>query len=331
MTNSAKTRSSKTRRAKTSAPEHSVVVCSYDGVELLDVSGPINVFTAAARLGGTRYRVTLVSETGGAVRTAGGIELLSRRAGTLRGPIDTLLVPGGLVPAAQVVPRVQRLARRARRVAGVCTGALLLADAGLLAGRRAVTHWAACQELQRRAPSCEVEPDSIYVHDGDLWTSAGVTAGMDLALALVEEDAGPRLALEVARWLVMHLRRHGGQSQYSAALSAQRASLPPVRALAGWVPNHLRDDLSVGALARRAGMSPRNFARVFTREIGETPAAWVEQVRLESARAALEGTPRTVKEVADLCGFRSPAVMHRAFQRRLGVTPRQYRARFRLD
>ena len=310
-----------------------VVVLCFDGMELLDVAGPANVLTAAARLapGIANYDVQLAAVKRGPVRTGGGLELCAGH--TLRGlrpPIDTLMVPGGFASGQEVMPTLRRLAGQVRRVVGICTGALLLADAGLLVGRRAVTHWRACDELQRRAPDCDVDPDPIFVHDGMVWTSAGVTAGMDLALALVEQDHDAELALSVARWLVMYLRRPGGQSQFSAPLAAQAAQRGPIRKLVDWIPDHLRADLSVPALAQRASMSPRNFARVFADETGMTPAAWVQRVRLEAARSLLERTGPTVKEIAARAGFTSVETMHRAFRRELGSTPQQYRTRFRV-
>jgi transcriptional regulator GlxA family with amidase domain len=314
-----------------------VMVC-FPGVELLDVAGPAGVFATADRLLGPRggYRVDIAARSAGPVATAGGVELVARHAlARVRGPIDTILVGGGLMPAmaearALAAP-IATLARRARRIAAVCTGAFLLGEAGLLRGRRAVTHWAACDELHRLHPDCRVEADRIYVRDRRVWTSAGVTAGLDLALALIEQDHGPALALEVARWLVMYLRRPGGQSQFSAPLAAQRAERDGIAALVTWMSDNVRADLSVPALARRASMSVRNFARVFRRETGATPAAFVERLRLEAARRALELTRRSVKQIADASGFGTVETMHRAFRRSLGTTPLAYRARFAVS
>ncbi len=313
-----------------------VVVLAFPGVELLDVAGPVNVLTAATRLVPSKpgYAIEVAALRAGLVPTAGGLEIgASRKASALRGSIDTLIVPGGLDPlegGRALVAPLARLAPRARRVVGVCSGAFLLAEAGLLRGRRAVSHWAGCAALQARHPDVKVESDAIFVRDGHVWTSAGVTAGMDLALALVEDDMGARVALAVARWLVMYLRRPGGQSQFSAPLAAQAAERPPLQALIAWVRNNLRADLSVGSLARRAAMSERNFARVFTTEVGLTPAAWVARVRLEAARSALELSTRPVKGIAAACGYHSPEALHHAFQRSLGATPLAYRARFRV-
>ncbi|HWI72616.1 MAG TPA: helix-turn-helix domain-containing protein, partial [Baekduia sp.] len=224
---------------------------------------------------------------------------------------------------------LRRAAPRARRVTSVCTGAFVLARAGLLDGRRATTHWAWCSALTRSFSAVDVDPDPIYVRDGDVWTSAGVTAGMDLALALVEEDHGADVALEVARWLVVFLKRPGGQAQFSAGLAAQAsAAREPLRELAVWMNDNLDADLSVGALASRACLSERHFARAWRAETGDTPAATVEGLRVERARALLEDG-LAVDAVARACGFASAEVLRRVFHRRLGVAPSAYRERFR--
>jgi transcriptional regulator GlxA family with amidase domain len=211
----------------------------------------------------------------------------------------------------------------------VCTGAFLLARAGLLDGRRATTHWASCADLELRYPAVRVERDPIFVRDGNVATSAGVTAGLDLALALVEEDLGRRVALQVARHLVVFLQRPGGQAQFSAQLSAQSADRAPLRELQAWIPDHLDEDLSVPALARRACMSDRNFARAFRRETGRTPGAYVEEARVESARIALETGDLPVEAVARQTGFGTVETLRRAFRRQVGVSPNEYRTRFR--
>jgi transcriptional regulator GlxA family with amidase domain len=312
-----------------------VVIVGFPGVELLDVAGPISVFSAADRLlaGARGYAVELVAGSAGPLRTAAGVELVARRAlRSVRGSVDTVLVGGGLLAdvaaASGVAPALARLSRRARRTGSVCTGAFLLGAAGLLRGRRVVTHWAACDQLRQRHPECRVETDPIFVRDGSLWTSAGVTAGLDLALALVEQDHGPALALEVARWFVMYLRRPGGQSQFSVPLGAQESSVGAIAALVVWIGENLRADLSVDALAERSAMSVRTFARAFRRETSTSPAAFVERARLEAARRALELTQRSVKEIAAATGFGTTETMHRAFRRSLGATPLQYRERF---
>ena len=318
-------------RADAAAPRR-VVVLAYDGVELLDVAGPVNVLTAATRLAGRTpgYAVELAAVRAGDVTTAGGLGLVATRAASsVRGPIDTLIVPGGLAvddASRALAATIRRLARSSRRVVGICTGAFLLADVGLLDGRRAVSHWAGCAALRDRYPAVTVDADAIFVRDGHVWTSAGVTAGMDLALALVEEDLGAPLAVAVARWLVMYMRRSGGQSQLSAPLEAQSGERAPISELAQWVRAHLAEDLSVPALSRRVGMSPRNFARVFRDEVGAAPAAWVLRVRLEAARSALEISDASVKETAAACGFRSLEAFDRAFRRAFGATPSAGRA-----
>ena len=242
-------------------------------------------------------------------------------------------MPGGEGTRAAILderltPFVKRTAGRSRRVASVCTGAFLLARAGLLDGRPATTHWAWCDALRRAFPAVKVLDDPIFVNDGDLWTSAGVTAGMDLALALVEEDHGPRLSLEIARQLVLFVKRPGGQSQFSAQLSAQTPEREPLRELQAWMVDHLDADLSVPALAQRAYMSERNFSRAFKAETGMTPAAYVEALRVERARLALETTAESADAIARRCGFGTPETMRRAFARRLGVSPAAYRTRF---
>jgi transcriptional regulator GlxA family with amidase domain len=252
----------------------------------------------------------------------------------VRGKIDTLLVAGGdaieqneINPAA--VRWLKRISPRIRRVGSVCTGAMLLARAGLLDGRRATTHWNWCQTLIKRAPRARVERDPIFVRDENVYTSAGVTAGMDLALALVEEDHGSRLALQVARNLVLYLRRSGGQSQFSAALSLQLTDRKPLLELEAWVLDNLREPLTVPLLAQRVAMSPRNFARVFTKEMKTTPAKFVERLRVEAARRRLEESRNSMEMIADECGFGNVNSMRNVFQRTLKIAPGQYRRHFR--
>ncbi|NYV77159.1 GlxA family transcriptional regulator, partial [Streptomyces sp. UH6] len=217
----------------------------------------------------------------------------------------------------------------AERIVSVCTGAFLLAEAGLLAGRRATTHWAYCDTLARRYPDTEVVTDPIHVRDGAVATSAGVTAGIDLALALVEEDLGRQVALQVARHLVVFLRRPGGQAQFSTQLAAQLAQRDPLREVQSWIDEHPDADLSVEALAGRASLSPRHFSRAFAAEVGATPGRYVDGVRLEAARRRLEDTGDGVAEVARACGYGTPEAMRRAFLRALSVSPAEYRRRFR--
>lgn len=315
-----------------------VWIVAFPDAQLLDVAGPWEVFALANRLAAARaprYAVSVVAPSGGAVMTSGGLALVAHKSlAQATGPVDTVIVAGGQgtrpqARAARLVRWIGRTARRARRVASVCTGAFLLAEAGLLDGRRATTHWSMCDALQRHFPTVRVERDPIFVRDGHMFTSAGITAGIDLALELVEADHGRTLALSVARVLVMFLRRPGGQSQFSAQLSAQLAERDGLRDVQAWVAEHPEDELTVAALARRARMSPRNFARAFRRETGVTPAAYVEAQRVEAARRLLETTARSVAEVAAACGFARVETLHRAFRRVLGIAPAQYRHHFR--
>jgi transcriptional regulator GlxA family with amidase domain len=313
-----------------------IVIVAFPRVQTLDVVGPAEVFATADRLrAGGEYAVEVVASESEAIVTGSGLRLQPHRTlAGVRGPIDTLIVAGGGgVEEAQHDERLVRWLRsaapRARRVASVCTGSFLLARAGLLDGRRATTHWAACDELERRHPEIEVERAPIFVRDGDVYTSAGVTAGIDLALALVEEDLGAAVARDTARWLVLFLRRPGDQAQFSAQPSWQPAEREPLRDLQAWIAENLTADLSVPALAEHAFMSPRNFARAFRREVGTTPAAYVESVRLERARAELEAGDTPVEAVAEMCGFGTVETMRRAFQRRFNVNPAAYRSRFR--
>jgi transcriptional regulator GlxA family with amidase domain len=311
-----------------------VVIVAFPDVQPLDVVGPAEVFHTAARLEPGAYSVTIAAPEPGPV-PASAVSLAPDAAlGELRGPIDTLVVAGGTGVRAlegdeRFLDGLRSAAGRSRRVAGVCTGAFLLAAAGLLEGRRATTHWASCAVLAERYPGTDVDPDPIFVRDGHVYTSAGVTAGMDLALALVEEDLGRELALTTARWLVLFVKRPGGQAQFSAQLTAQLADRRPLRELQAWIADHVDGDLSVPALAARAHMSERNFARAFVREVGMTPAAYVEAARVESARMALEAGDAPVEAVAGRAGFGTVETMRRAFHRRLGVGPADYRRRFR--
>ena len=307
-----------------------VVVVAFDGVQSLDVTGPAEVFAAAG------HPVTLVTSAGAPVVTSSGLTLVPHGDLASLGaePIDTLVVAGGDgTPAAMADPALvswlRAAAPRCRRVTSVCSGAFLLAEAGLLDGRRATTHWSVCDVLARRYPAVIVDPEPIYVRDGEVWTSAGVTAGMDLALALVEEDHGRDEALRIARRFVLFLRRPGNQAQFSAQLAAQAAGRDGLREVQRWAAEHPDADLSVEALARRAGMSPRHFARCFAAEVGVTPARYVETVRIEAARRVLEESDEGVDAVARVCGFGTAETMRRAFVRSLRLPPAEYRARFR--
>jgi transcriptional regulator GlxA family with amidase domain len=318
-----------------------VAILAFPGVQSLDVTGPLEVFSAAQTLtdatgrADAGYQVVVVSASGTPLATSSGLRLAPHyRFTDAPKRIDTLLVAGGTgsrVASADVetLDWIAATSKRARRTASVCTGAFLLAAAGLLDGRRATTHWASAGELSRLYPGVRVDPEPIYLRDGDVWTSAGVTAGMDLALALVEEDLDREAALTIARHLVMFLRRPGNQSQFSATLAAQEPVREPLREVRRHIVEHPGAELSVEALAERAHMSPRHFARSFRAETGVTPGRYVESVRLEAARRALEDGRASVAEIARVCGFGSSETMRRSFLRALAVGPAEYRRRFR--
>jgi transcriptional regulator GlxA family with amidase domain len=313
---------------------------AFPGVQILDVTGPLEVFNianqalAASARSYPAYRAELVAPRAGRIRSSGGLELVAESAvGSVRGEIDTLMVAGGqgtrtVVSNRSVIGWIKRTAPRARRVASVCTGTLLLAEAGLTDGKRVTTHWGFAPTLAQRYPRTTVDPDPVYIRDGNLYSSAGVTSGMDLALALVEEDLGRDVALTVARWLVLFLKRPGGQSQFSTQLATQAAEREPIRDLQSWIAEHVDEDLSVERLAHRAAMSPRNFARVFAREVGTTPARFVEGTRVEAARRKLEDSRDGVEAIAAHCGFGTAETMRRAFLRNVRVPPADYRSRF---
>jgi transcriptional regulator GlxA family with amidase domain len=307
-----------------------VVFVVYPRITALDLVGPHEVFGAS----GGYELVIAAAEAGRVVTTRGPGIFADRSLASVRGAIDTLVVVGGegAFDAArdrQLVRSVSNLARRSRRVTSVCSGAFVLAAAGLLDGKRATTHWAACERLEQGHPQIAVEGDRIFVRDGNVWTSAGVTAGMDLALALVADDMGQDVARRVARQLVMYVQRPGGQAQFSAQLRAQRAASDPLRELQSWIGEHPAEHHRVDQLAGRVAMSPRHFARVFRAEVGCTPATYVEQVRVEAARRLLETTALTVDEVAATAGFGTPETLRRSFARRVGASPTEYRDRFR--
>jgi transcriptional regulator GlxA family with amidase domain len=329
-------------RVASRRPVRHIVCVAFPDVQVLDVMGPLEVFGRAARLlveRGIRrdlaYSVEIVAASAGPVETSSGIKIVAdRRFRDVGSDVDTLLVAGGRgsgVAAQDPALRawLARMAPRVRRFGSVCTGTFILAAAGLLDGKRATTHWASCDALAKMHPRIRVESDPIFVRDGRVYTSAGVTAGMDLALALVEEDFGRHLALGVARQLVMFLQRPGGQSQFSGQLALQTADREPLRELVEWIADHLTGDLSVPALAERAAMSPRHFARVFAAEMHMTPARFVEVQRVEAARRRLEESSDGVERVAITCGFGGAEVMRRAFLRTVRVSPTDYRSRFR--
>jgi transcriptional regulator GlxA family with amidase domain len=339
-----------------------VLIVLFDEVQSLDVTGPLEVFATARRDGRPAYQVRTASLGGGPVRTSSGLAIMPDgdlgdlgdleepgEQGTLEEPRDLrdpqepgepgrmfppdlLIVPGGRGARRrppELVDWLRRHAPGASRVASVCTGAFLLAEAGLLDGRRVTTHWSRCDDLRRQYPAVEVDPDPIFIKDGRIATSAGITAGIDLALALVEDDLGRDEALAVARALVVFLRRPGNQAQFSAQLSAQVAQRAPLRDVQQWIAEHPADDLTVEVLASRASLSPRHFARAFAAEVGMPPGRYVERVRLETARRHLEDSAAGVEQTARACGYRTTEAMRRAFTEALGVSPAEYRRRFR--
>jgi transcriptional regulator GlxA family with amidase domain len=317
-----------------------VVIVAFPGLQPLDAVGPFEVFTAASRVvaaagGDEPYHLSLVSRSGGTVSGESGLPLGTRPLPAHATAIDTLLLPGGDgVHAArrdrELIDWIRATAPRCRRLATVCTGTFLAAEAGLLEGHTVTTHWARAKRLQSEFPGVHVDPDPIYVNDGRLWTSAGVTAGIDLALAMVEDDLGVDVAQTVARWLVMFLHRPGGQTQFAAPVWVPRAERSTVRAVQSLVEAAPGGDHSVARLAAAAAMSVRHFGRVFTAEVGETPARYVERVRVEAARRDLETTDDTLDVIATRCGFGTAETLRRSFHRRLGVAPDSYRRRFRV-
>jgi transcriptional regulator GlxA family with amidase domain len=314
-----------------------VELLAFPLVQLLDITGPSQVFASANDLvvesGGRRpYELKLVARNGAQVTASAGLKLSTVPLSLSGADVNTLIVAGGGgVEAAAVDPEitdwVRSRAKRARRVASVCTGAFLLAASGLLDGRRAATHWAYCAELARRFPKVRVESDPIFVRDGPVWSSAGVTAGIDLALALVEEDLGAKLALAVARYLVVFMKRPGGQAQFSTALSLQAAD-DKFGVLHEWINKHLHEPLSLSVLADQAGMSERSFSRHYAQASGVTPAHAIERLRVEAARRLLSESDEPVKRISLRCGFGSEETMRRSFLRLLAVTPQDYRTRF---
>lgn len=308
-----------------------VVIVGPPPVQVLDVTGPLEVFSSAPG-----YEVQLATpEDGESLRTNRSLTLGGAiPIAEIDGTIDTLVIAGG--PGAEsgrydpgFVRWIAERARKARRVASICTGAFLLGEAGLLDGKQVVTHWRFCDQLARDYPRARVRPDPIYLKDGAIYTSAGITAGIDLSLALVEEDHGHQIALNIARQLVMFLVRPGGQAQYSHMLSRQAIASRPLRELQVWMLEHLRDNLSVEALADRIGMSPRHFARVCQRETGMTPGHFVDRMRVEAAQQMIDSSTLGLKQIADACGFASADAMRRSFLRILGVSAGDYASRFR--
>lgn len=315
-----------------------IAILALPGVQLLDVSGPLDVFAQAnIEAGCEAYALRIVACESGPVRSSSGVRLLSdgvARVGAAGAGehIDTLLVAGAPNAPSLQLPRtvldwLREAARRARRHGSVCTGAFALGQAGLLDGRRLTTHWAAVDALACACPQATIDADALYVRDGKLRTAAGVTAGLDLALALVEEDLGRGIAMRVASQLVMFFKRPGGQLQFSRKGEAQPAGRSVLQELQRWVVANPADEHRVAGLAERAGLSPRHFARLFHAEVGVTPAAWVETARIAAARELLEAGGEAPKQVAARCGFANADTLRRAFVRHVGVTPAEYRRR----
>ena len=315
----------------------------FDNVEIIDVTGPLSAFALVNEFIETEsrdlplaYECELISNSTGPVRTSPGVRMVADRAfRQLRGPIDTLIIPGGPDEAVwqactdqALLATVRRWAPRVRRIASVCTGALILAESGVLKGRTVTTHHGLCETLQNEHPDLTVDPDSLYVRDGHVYTSAGMTAGIDLALSMIEEDWGRDWALEISRSMVVYLKRPGGQSQFSSPLRAQINDSKALKGIPNWIVDNLGENLSVSALADRAGMSPRNFSRVFRSELKTTPAKFVERARLEAVRRRLEETQVSLEMIARDTGFGTGERMRRAFQRRYSVNPEDYRVRF---
>ncbi|MFE0699705.1 GlxA family transcriptional regulator [Streptomyces sp. NPDC058872] len=323
------------------SPPHRVVIVAFPGTELLDATGPAEVFSVASRVAGADrpgYLVRIATADGGPVTTSSGVRLMADLAlDDVPDPIDTLLVSGAIdivdgrvepVIDHEVTDWLRRAAPRPRRTGSVCAGAHVLAAAGLLDGRPATTHWLTAERLAAEHPEVRVDPDPIFIRDGRVWTCAGVTSGMDMALAMVAEDHGQELALATARMMVMYVKRSGGQSQFSVPLSVQSSSDNRIDELRRWIVEHLTEDLSLEALAARAHLSTRHFTRLFHQHTATTPAAYVEATRLEAARQLLEEGERSLPEVAAASGLGSVETLHRVFRRRLGTTPAEYRRRF---
>lgn len=306
----------------------------------LDAIGPHEVFAGATAVLAARkrpadgYDLSIVSVHGTPITTESGLQIVTARLPNGRLKIDTLLIPGGDGSQAArfdepLVGWIRGAAKSSRRVATVCSGTFIGAEAGLLDGRTVTTHWAKAQMLADEYPRLTVNPDAIYIRDGKVWTSAGVTAGIDLALAMVEVDHGNDVAQTVARWMVMFLHRPGGQTQFAVPVWVPRATRSAVRSAQDYIDSHPAQDHRLEVLAQRAAMSSRHFSRVFTEQVGETPARYVERVRVEAARAELESTTSSLDLIATHCGLGTAESLRRAFQRRIGVAPDAYRRRFR--
>lgn len=318
-----------------------ISIVGYHGADLVDITGPFEVFATASSLAGEYgrpmpYTVELLSPDGGRIKTDSGLWLSADCSFDNFDGADTILIAGGVgkfgaISDNQTSAFLRAWSQHVRRIGSVCTGAFLLANAGLLNGRRAATHWRWCDKFEQMFPNTRVDRDAIFVEDGNVYTTAGVTAGIDLALALVEADFGRDLAMAVAREMVVFAKRPGGQSQFSVQLASQLSDRRPIQAIQTWISGNCEAELSVESLAARAGMSARNFSRVFKSEVGMTPRKYVESVRLERVRLLLEEGNLSLERIAFASGFSSTEVLRRNFQKRFGVAPADYAKRFGAD
>jgi len=324
----------------TAFPIRHIGIVAFAGAEVLDITGPYEVFTFANIIlqeeGISQqpvYSVKILAEKAGPVTTLSGLQIIANQSfSQINDVYDTLLIPGGdpevVLANPLIVELIKEMLPKVQRLVSICTGAFLLAESGLLDGLRATTHWNYCHELAEKYPKVIIEPDRIFIKEGNILTSGGITSGIDLALAMIEEDWGQKLALAVAQFLVVFLKRPGGQSQFSSYLTREASNRPDLRELQSWIMQHPDEDLRVEILAQRMAMSSRNFARLFFSETGVTPAKFVEMVRIDSARNLLEMTKFPIDSIANSSGFKDPENMRRAFLRQLGVNPSNYRKRF---
>jgi len=321
-------------------PTRSIGIVAFPGAEVLDITGPYEVFAFANMIlqkegiaQEAAYTIAVLAEQPGPVTTMTGMQIIADQSfNQIDINFDTLLIPGGdpkvLLANTRVVELINDMELKVRRLVSVCTGAFLLAESGLLDGRRATTHWNYCTEFKEKYPRVNLEPDRIFIKEGNILTSGGITSGIDLALAMVEEDWGQKLALAVAQFLVVYLKRPGGQSQFSSYLTREASKHSGLRDLQSWIMQNPEEDLKVDSLADRMAMSSRNFSRLFLSETGMTPAKFVEMSRIDAARNLLELTKFPIDTIADSSGFKDSENMRRAFLRQLGVNPREYRKRF---
>jgi transcriptional regulator GlxA family with amidase domain len=329
----------KSRTTSRKTKTRTIVLLGFEGAAALDITGPHEVFALSSHLAlgdsFPPYRLVLLADHAGPFRATSGLNLVADGSWRdFRGQADTLLVAGGpdmthVMENRKLLAWLRAMSGRTRRIGSICTGAFALAEAGLLESRRATTHWMDVERLAKEYPKVTVEPDAIYVKDGNIFTSAGITAGMDLALALVEDDLGQEAALAVARMLVLYLKRPGGQSQFSTSLQAQATEGRRLSSLLLWLAEHYHEPITVETMAHRAAMSERTFARVFVAETGNTPAYYLEKLRLEHAIRLLESTGISLDRAALDCGFTGREQLRRTFQRHRGITPQEYQKRFR--